>query len=425
MQKILDFHIHSKYSRATSKNFDLEEMYKWSKIKGVDIISAADFTHPAWFRTLEQNLVEYQSGAGLYYYKNKNQDVLFIISTEISCIYSQGGKTRRVHICLLAPSLEIAKKINESLAARGAKLASDGRPILGISAKNILEMCLEIDERIMVIPAHAWTPWFAVFGSKSGFDSLEECFEDLTPYIHAIETGLSSDPLMNWQWSKLDDITLVSNSDAHSGPRIGREANVLDLQDVTYDEIRKIVNTKDKKRFLYTIEFYPEEGMYHYDGHRDCNFSCTPQESINKYKNICPKCKKVLTLGVLNQVTKLADRTEDNIETVDRLPYKNIVPLPEIIADFYGVNRSSKKVERLYFDIINKAGNEFKVTLDLGSDDLKKIMPTVLAEGIIKMRDKKLKVLPGFDGQYGQVSIFTNQERAQASAKLDQTKIFN
>lgn len=424
MQKILDFHIHSKYSRATSKNFDLEDMYKWSKIKGVDIISAADFTHPAWFRILEQNLAEYQSGAGLYYYKNQNQDILFIISTEISCIYSQGGKTRRVHLCLLAPGLEIAKKINESLAARGAKLASDGRPILGISAKNILEMCLEIDERIMVIPAHAWTPWFAVFGSKSGFDSLQECFEDLTPYIHAIETGLSSDPLMNWQWSKLDDITLVSNSDAHSGPRIGREANVLDLQDVTYDEIREIINTKDKKRFLYTIEFYPEEGMYHYDGHRDCNFSCSPQESINKYKNICPKCKKVLTLGVLNQVAKLADRTEDNIETVDRLPYKNIVPLPEIIADFYGVNRSSKKVEQLYFDIINKAGNEFKVTLDLGSDDLKKIMPALLADGIIKMRDKKLTVLPGFDGQYGQVSIFTEQERAQASVKLDQTKIF-
>jgi uncharacterized protein (TIGR00375 family) len=320
--------------------------------------------------------------------------------------------------------LEVAKKINASLTARGAKLASDGRPILGMSAKNILEMCLEIDERIMVIPAHAWTPWFAVFGSKSGFDTLQECFEDLTPYIHAIETGLSSDPLMNWQWSKLDDITLVSNSDAHSGPRIGREANVLDLQDISYDEIREIINTKDKKRFLYTIEFYPEEGMYHYDGHRDCNFSCSPQESMNKYKNICPKCKKVLTLGVLNQVTKLADRTEDNIETVYRLPYKNIVPLPEIIADCYGVNRSSKKVEKLYFDIINKAGNEFKITLDLDIDDLKKIMPAVLAEGIIKMRDKKLKVLPGFDGQYGEVSIFTSQERSKASVKLDQTKIF-
>lgn len=399
-------------------------MYKWSKIKGVDIISAADFTHPAWFRTLEQNLVEYQSGAGLYYYKNKDQDVLFIISTEISCIYSQGGKTRRVHLCVLAPSLAVAKKINESLTARGAKLASDGRPILGMSAKNILEMCLEIDERIMVIPAHAWTPWFAVFGSKSGFDSLAECFEDLTPYIHAIETGLSSDPLMNWQWSKLDDITLVSNSDAHSGPRIGREANVLDLQEITFDEIREIINTKDKKRFLYTIEFYPEEGMYHYDGHRECNFSCSPQESIKKYKNICPKCKKVLTLGVLNQVNKLADRKEGSTEASNRLPYKNIVPLPEIIADFYGVNRSSKKVEKLYFDIIDRAGNEFKVTLDLGGDDLKKIMPALLAEGIIKMRDKKLKVLPGFDGQYGEVSIFRAEQQLKNQPKANQNKLF-
>lgn len=424
MRKILDFHIHSKYSRATSKNFDLDDMYKWSKIKGVDIISAADFTHPAWFRILEQNLVEYQSGAGLYYYKNKDQDVLFIISTEISCIYSQGGKTRRVHLCLVAPSLEVAKKINESLTARGAKLASDGRPILGMSAKSILAMCLEIDERIMVIPAHVWTPWFAVFGSKSGFDSLAECFEDLTPYIHAIETGLSSDPLMNWQWSQLDDITLVSNSDAHSGPHIGREANVLDLADVSYDEIREIINTKDKKRFLYTIEFYPEEGMYHYDGHRDCKFSCSPQESSKKYKNICPQCKKVLTLGVLNQVEKLADRSAKEMNSNIYIPYKNIVPLPEIIADFYGVNRNSKKVENLYLDIIAKAGNEFQVTLDWDQDQLEKIMPAVLAEGVIKMRVKQLQVLPGFDGQYGKVGIFSEEQRTRAKLKAEQNPLF-
>ncbi len=423
MRKILDFHIHSKYSRATSKNFDLEDMYKWSKIKGVDIISAADFTHPAWFRILEQNLVEYQPGAGLYYYKNKDRDVLFIISTEISCIYSQGGKTRRVHLCLIAPSLEVAKKINESLSARGAKLASDGRPILGMSAKNILEICLEIDERIMVIPAHAWTPWFAVFGSKSGFDTLQECFEDLTPYVHAIETGLSSDPLMNWQWSQLDDITLVSNSDAHSGPHIGREANVLDLQDVTYDEIREIINTKDKKRFLYTVEFYPEEGMYHYDGHRDCSFSCLPQVS-RKNKNICPICKKVLTLGVLNQVEKLADRIEQKIDSSIHIPYKNIVPLPEIIADFYGVNRASKKVEALYLDIIAKAGNEFIVSLDLSKNELEKIMPAVLADGIMKMRAKQLKVSPGFDGQYGRVSIFSEKEQVANKLIIKQSKLF-
>ncbi len=421
MRKILDFHIHSKYSRATSKHFDLEEMYKWSKIKGVDIISAADFTHPAWFKILEQNLVEYQPGAGLYYLKNKPRDVLFIISTEISCIYSQGGKTRRVHLCLLAPSLAIAKKINESLAARGAKLASDGRPILGMSAKNILEICLEIDEDIMVIPAHAWTPWFAVFGSKSGFGSLEECFEDLTSYIRAIETGLSSDPLMNWHWSQLDNITLVSNSDAHSGPHIGREANVLDLQQITFNEIREIINTKDKKRFLYTIEFYPEEGMYHFDGHRDCQFSCSPQDSVKKYKNICPKCKKILTLGVLNQVEKLADRAEQKIDTDIHIPYKNIVPLPEVIADYYGVNRNSKKVEKLYFDIIEQAGDEFKVNLDLSLDQLKKIMPGALAEGIIKMRLGDLQLFPGYDGQYGTIQLFSNRDLALAADKRQKT----
>jgi uncharacterized protein (TIGR00375 family) len=424
MRKILDFHIHSKYSRATSKNFDLAEMYKWSKIKGVDIISAADFTHPGWFKILEQNLVEHQPGSGLYRYKDQAKDVLFIISTEISCIYSQGGKTRRVHLCLLAPNLQVAKKINENLSARGAKLASDGRPILGMSAKNILEMILEIDERIMLIPAHAWTPWFAVFGSKSGFDSLEECFEDLTPYVQAIETGLSSDPLMNWRLSKLDNITLVSNSDAHSGPRIGREANVLDLHDITFDEIREIINAKDKKRFLYTVEFYPEEGMYHFDGHRDCQFSCSPQESAKKHKNICPLCKKPLTLGVLNQVERLADRAEQKIDTSFHIPYKNIVPLPEIIADYYGVNRNSKKVEKLYLEIIAKAGNEFVVTLDLNEEELKKIMPTSLTAGIMKMRVREMQVLPGFDGQYGQVKIFSELDRQKSKIIAPQETLF-
>ena len=415
MRKIIDFHIHSKYSRATSKHFDLPEIVKWAEIKGVDIISCADFTHPAWFSILKSNLVE--DTPGLYKLKDSKSSVRFIISTELSCIYRQGDKTRRVHLCILMPSLESAAKFNKLLKSAGAKLASDGRPILGMSAKQVLELMLKADSKAMMIPAHAWTPWFAVFGSKSGFDSLQECFEDLTPHIKAIETGLSSDPPMNWLLSELDDITLVSNSDAHSGSRIGREANIMDLKDNTYDEIIDILSKKDKKRFLYTIEFYPEEGMYHWDGHRDCNFSCSPQENSKKYKNICPDCKKPLTIGVLNQVYKLANLMPEDSKENKHIPYKNIVPLPEIIADYFGMGRSSKKVDNLFMSIIEQAGNEFKVLLDLSLEELTKIMPEDLAKGIIRMRDNKIKINPGFDGQYGIVEIFSEQEKK--NAKLD------
>lgn len=424
MRQIIDFHIHSKYARATSKFFELEEMVKWSEIKGVDIISCADFTHPTWFKTLQNKLLEDEPGSGLYKLKSSDSQVRFIISTEVSCIYRQGDKTRRLHLCILMPNLEAAGKFNQALSDRGAKLASDGRPILGMSAKQVLEIMLETDKRAMMIPAHVWTPWFAVFGSKSGFDSLEECFEELTPHIKAIETGLSSDPIMNWRLKELDNLTLVSNSDAHSGPQIGREANVMDLRKKTYDEIVDIIAKKDKQRFLYTIEFYPEEGMYHWDGHRDCSFSCSPEES-KKRKGICPKCKKPLTIGVLNRVDKLANISQENIDSSKHIPYKSIVPLPNLIADYFAVGRGSKKVQTLFMDIINKAGNEFKVLLDLEEVELKKFMPDLLAEGIIRMRQSKIKLNPGFDGQYGAVEVFSEKEKDSAKIKnKNQTSLF-
>ncbi|MBT6691118.1 DNA helicase UvrD [Candidatus Parcubacteria bacterium] len=423
MRQIIDFHIHSKYSRATSKFFELEEMVKWSKIKGVDIISCADFTHPRWFSNLKQNLVENPVGSGLYKLKSSDSHVRFIISTEVSCIYRQNDKTRRVHLCILAPNLEAAAKINKGLADRGAKLASDGRPILGMSAKDIVKIVLEADKKCMVIPAHVWTPWFAVFGSKSGFNSLQECFEELTPHIKAVETGLSSDPSMNWRLSELDNITLVSNSDAHSGPQIGREANVMELRERSYDEIVDIISTKDKSRFLYTIEFYPEEGMYHIDGHRDCSFSCLPEETVNKYKELCPKCKKPLTIGVLSQVDKLANVSKKNVNKNRHVPYKSIVPLPNIIADYFGMGRASKRVQNLFLGIVEAAGNEFNVLLDLKRKELVKIMPEILAEGILKMRDNKININPGFDGQYGTVEIFSAAER-KAAKNNKQTSLF-
>lgn len=410
MRKIIDLHLHSKYSRATSKFFDLVEIAKWSKIKGVDIVACPDFTHPKLFQEIKSNLQETEDNSGLFYLKNDTSQVKFLLATEVACIYRQNDKTRRVHLSILMPSLESVEKFNQALTDRGAKLASDGRPILGMSAKQVLEIMLEVDQQAMIIPAHVWTPWFALFGSKSGFDTLEECFEDLSPYITALETGLSSDPLMNWHWQALDKYTLVSNSDAHSGPNIGREANVMDLKTENYQEIVNIIKNKDKKKFLYTIEFFPENGMYHWDGHRDCSFSCQPEQS-KKYQNICPKCHKTLTLGVEYQVKKLGDLKTEEIKQNKHIPYKSIVPLPEIIADYLQVNKSSKKVESLFFDIISKSKNEFEVLLDLDLQALNKIMPANLAKGIIKVRSGEIKLIPGFDGQYGKTEIFSPQEQ--------------
>lgn len=421
MRKIIDLHLHSKYSRATSKFFDLVEIAKWSKIKGVDIVACPDFTHPKWFQEIKNNLQETEKDSGLFYLKNDQSGVKFLLATEVACIYRQNDKTRRVHLSILMPSLESVEKFNQALVSRGAKLTSDGRPILGMSAKQVLEIMLEVDEQAMMIPAHVWTPWFALFGSKSGFDSLEECFEDLSPYIKSLETGLSSDPLMNWHWQALDKYTLVSNSDAHSGPNIGREANVVDLKTETYQEIVEIIKNKDRNKFLYTIEFFPENGMYHWDGHRDCKFSCNPEQS-KKYQNICPKCHKTLTLGVEYQVKKLANRKTATAEwgpakggkeitQNNHIPYKSIVPLPEIIADYLQVNKTSKKVESLFFEIISKSKNEFEVLLDLDLQALNKIMPANLAKGIIKVRSGEIKLIPGFDGQYGKTEIFSLQEQ--------------
>lgn len=412
MKKIIDLHIHSKYARATSKYFELAEIAKWSAIKGVDIVACGDFTHPAWFKELKNNLVEVNQ-SGLYALRDSESKVKFILATEIACIYRQNDKTRRVHLCILMPSLEAVEKFNQVLIEYGAKLASDGRPILGMSAKRVLEIMLQVDERALMIPAHIWTPWFAIFGSKSGFDSLEECFEDLTPYIKVLETGLSSDPLMNWQLSQLNNLTLVSNSDAHSGPNIGREANVLDLASESYDEIVNILTNKNKKKFLYTIEFFPENGMYHFDGHRACSFNCAPLET-KKLKNICPKCHKPLTIGVANRAESLADIKIENINLSQHIPYKSIMPLPDLIADYFGTTSTSKKVQNVFFDIIKKVGNEFMVLLDLSLAELRQVMPENLAQGIIRIRENKVRLIPGFDGQYGKVEVFSDKEKLAA-----------
>lgn len=414
MRLIADLHIHSKYSRACSQQLTPETIDLWCRYKGINLVGTGDFTHPRWLTELKNSLIEAETG--LYKIKNSSSDTRFLLTSEISCIYSQGGKTRRLHICVLAPNFETVDKIIADFDRRGFNLRSDGRPIIGLSAKNLAETILNIEPRCLVIPAHAWTPWFAVFGSKSGFDSLQECFEEMTPHIYAIETGLSSDPPMNWQLSALDGITLISNSDAHSPANLGREANVFDIEPnkLSYDEIYEIIKTKNKKKFLYTIEFFPEEGKYHFDGHADCKYSAHPAES-KKQKNICPICKKELTLGVLHRVNDLADRAEKDISADKHVPYKNLIPLQEIIAAAFGVNKNSRKVQAEYLNLA-KNNSEFEILLDLNGDALKKITGEEIAEKIIEMREGKIKIEPGYDGVFGKISIKNTRPKPQQNS---------
>ncbi len=407
MKYIADLHIHSKYSRACAKNLDLENIAAWCVRKGIKIVSTGDFTHPNWFQELKTKLTE--AKPGLYRLKNSTNPTYFIPGTEISCIYSQGGKMRRLHICLFAPDFETVGKIIAAFQKRNFNLKSDGRPIIGMSGKDLAGLVLEINQNNFVVPAHAWTPWFAVFGSKSGFDSLEECFEELAPEIRAIETGLSSDPPMNWRLSALDPITLISNSDAHSLPNLGREANVFEIPEteLSYQEIVRIIKEKDKKRFSSTIEFFPEEGKYHWDGHAACDYSGPPEKSL-KNRNLCPVCQKPLTLGVTHRVAELADRSD--ISSADTIPYQRLIPLEEIIADHFQVGRKSKKVQREYLNLTEKFP-EFKILIELPEPELKKITQPEIASAVIKAREGQVEIIPGYDGNYGKIKILNKKPK--------------
>jgi len=416
MRVIADFHIHSKYSRACSKDLDLEHIDQWARIKGIDIVGTGDFTHPAWHQELKDKLVEEKPG--LFKLKGSDGKVLFILTTEISCIFKQGGKTRRLHVCIFMPSLQAVDKFINLLNDRKINLKSDGRPITGLSGIELAKVALEADSKSLIIPAHAWTPWFSVFGSYSGFDSLAECFGDMTKHIYAIETGLSSDPPMNWRLSELDKITLISNSDAHSPQNLGREANVFEITpaELSYQEISRILKEKDRNKFLYTIEFFPEEGKYHWDGHLKCQIQFSPAQT-KKHKGICPVCKKSLTVGVLNRVDQLANRPDGY--QLDTIPYKSLVPLPEIIAEVLEQGKNTKKVNELYQKMIKSAGNEFKILLDLSEAELLNITEAEVAEGIINMRLGKVEISPGYDGVYGVVKALPKNRK-----KLRQESLF-
>lgn len=399
----------------------------WARKKGVTVLGTGDFTHHKWLEELEENLEPAEEG--LYKLKGASsfasslslratEDKLgtrFVLTSEISAIYSKGGKVRKVHTLLFAPSFEVVKKINGELRKIG-NLHSDGRPILGIDVKELAKIAFDASPDCMVIPAHAWTPWFSVFGSKSGFDTLEECFEELTPYIYAIETGLSSDPAMNWRLSQLDSIALISNSDCHSSPKIAREANVFETE-LSYNGIMDAIRKKDRTRFLYTIEFFPEEGKYHYDGHRDCNVSMHPSERLARKTNACPVCGRPLIVGVLSRVEELADRPEGFVPK-DSIPFKNLIPLQEIIGDVWSVGAQSKRVQKEYEKLLTELGGELTILLQTPENELKEATTLEVAEGISRVREGKVWIDPGYDGVYGKIHIFKEGEEPKPQKAL-------
>jgi len=393
---------------------DLENLEKWAKIKGIKVLGTGDFSHPEWFKNLKEKLEPAEPG--LFKLKNSDSEIRFILTTEISCVYSKAGKVRKIHIITFAPSFEIVEKINVHLGWIG-NLKADGRPILGLDAKELTKIVLNISEDCLIVPAHLMTPWFSLFGSRSGFDSLEECFEEYSKYIYAGETGLSASPDMLWRMPDGRKITLISNSDSHSPHRLGREANVFEGEELSYQSIINAIKNKGSTstnlRLAYTIEFFPQEGKYHYDGHRLCGISFSPQES-KKSGNICPNCGRPLTIGVLNRVEELADRPE-GFKPENTIPFKSLVPLEEIIADALGQMAGTKHVEEEYQNLIKKFGNEFKLLLEVSRQDLETTTLPEIAEGIIRVREGKVFVEPGYDGVYGKIRIFSKGEQKTLS----------
>ncbi len=406
---ICDFHIHSKYSRATSKDMDIKNISKWAKIKGISLMGTGDFTHFLWLEELKRILRP--EGNGLFSY----EEVLFMLTAEISCIYSKNGRTRKIHIVIFAPSFEVVEKINNELGSIG-NLVSDGRPILGLDARDLVKIVMDISPDCFIVPAHIWTPWFSLFGANSGFDSIEECFEDQSRHIYALETGLSSDPAMNWRWSVLDKYSLISNSDAHSPANIGRETNMFS-QKMDYYQIIESLKNKDRERFLATIEFFPQEGKYHWDGHRNCEVCLSPSQTReNNY--CCPKCGKRLTVGVMHRTEDLSDREEGFIPE-GSIPFYSLVPLAEIIAEAKGVGKKTVAVENEYYKLIQGLGTEFSILLDASRDDLIKLTTEKVADGILRVREGKVDIQPGYDGVYGKVKTFSPGQDKETEKQLD------
>ncbi len=415
MKVFLDAHLHSKYSRATSKNMDLEHLAIFAKLKGMNMLGTGDITFDAWFKEVKSKLKEIND-TGIYEYKGIN----WIITAEVNTVYVQENKVRKVHHLLLIPNLEVADQIKETLAKFG-NLSADARPTLKMTSSHLVEVLREISEKILIIPAHCWTSHFGALGAFSDFNSLEECYQEEVKHVYALETGMSSDPLMNFRVSSLDKFTLVSFSDAHSfWPwRCGREQTVFDLKELSFEEIFRAIKNKDKDRILYTIETPPPYGRYYYTGHRACGISLHPKDAI-KLNNICPKCGKKLTIGVLQRVEELADRQEGFVPK-DAIPFKTLLPLYEIISFAWGAGELySKKVLQEHDKLIEKFGNELNVLLNVQKEELLKVTNEKIADAIIKVREGRVNYKPGADGQYG--SPLFNEKFVEEKAKFSTQK---
>lgn len=405
LRVIADLHIHSCYSRATSKRMHIEEIARFAKIKGLSLLGTGDFTHPEWLRELQDALVE-DPETGLYKTaRNPESPVFFMVTTEVNTIFTFDNEVKKVHHVILTPNIETAVQINGRLAKYG-DLAVDGRPTLNMDAPHLVEQVMEVSSENMIFPAHAWTPWFSIFGAFSGFNSVKDCYQDMTRHIYALETGLSSDPPMNWRLSGLDDFALVSNSDSHSfWPwRIGREANVFELKRLSYHEVVDAIRLKDRERFKFTIETNPAYGKYHWTGHRSCNVALSPQEAV-RLGNICPVCRRRLTKGVEQRVEELADRPA-GFKPKTAIDYMRLLPLSEIIATVLGASSPfTQKVWSIYNQLIEGFGDEYAVLIDASKDALSKIVDEKIADAIVRVREGKVQVIPGYDGVYGKLVI--------------------
>jgi DNA helicase-2/ATP-dependent DNA helicase PcrA len=421
---IADFHIHSHLSRATARNLNLEHLNLWAQLKGIRILGTGDFTHPQWFSELREKLEctepglfklgpEFATETEPQVFGSCQGPVRFMLSAEISCIYKKNGRTRKNHNVVFVPDFESAEKLNRALERIG-NIRSDGRPILGLDARDLLETVLDVSPDAHLIPAHIWTPWFSLFGSKSGFDSLEECFGDLSDMVFAVETGLSSDPPMNWRLSALDELALISNSDAHSPSNVGREANIFET-DLSYFSMFDALRSGDSSRFLGTIEFFPEEGKYHHDGHRKCNMRMSPKESL-EHNNVCPKCGRPVTIGVMHRVEELADRDE-GLRPKGAPPFRSLLTLPEIIAQTKGVGPKTNWVQAQYRQLLDQYGPEFTILMDLPLEDLEAKGDVVIAEGLRRMRQRQIDIAAGYDGEFGSITLFTPEERQTLSGQ--------
>ncbi|MCI5223745.1 MAG: hypothetical protein D3924_14010 [Candidatus Electrothrix sp. AR4] len=433
MSFIADLHIHSRYSRATSKASNLHGLAAWAAIKGIDVVATGDFTHPGWFAHLTKNLEPAEPG----FFRLKEppcfaelapilppgvqpdtSGIRFILSSEISSIYKRGGKVRKVHNLLYAPDFDSVRRINTVLAGIG-NLESDGRPILGLDSKILLEILLEQAPEGFLVPAHIWTPWFSLFGSKSGFDAIEECFDDLSGEIFALETGLSSDPEMNRCISALDRFSLISNSDCHSPSKLGREVNIFAAErnfSAMREALRHPVDADGRQRFKATVEFYPEEGKYHCDGHRKCGVCCEPAQTVET-EGICPECGKPMTVGVLYRVMELADR-ETPIWPEGSPEVHSLIPLAEMLGELFNCGPATKKVGAVYGNLINTFGSEFNILLKTPAADLAAVSP-LLGTAVERVRENKVIRKPGFDGEFGVIRVFEEDEREQLAGQLN------